>query len=142
MEDFDFLEFEFYGEMIDIVRGNIYAKELMNRINHTPNKKGNWKEERGTSYFEITDTELLKRLRRYDCQGIEYDEYAEPDFIKYAIAIVTIENMGYSRRKISDMRRTSFYRPIRLKKRMFCLEKNLKSIKRKINFRGMNVVME
>lgn len=51
------------------------------------------------SYFEITDNELLYKLRRYSCNGINYDEFAEPDFSKYAIETVWIENIGCSRRR-------------------------------------------
>lgn len=96
-DDIDYLDED--GRMFDLVRGNIYAKDLHKRINHTPNKIGEWDDEKGTSFFRITDGLLLERLKRYECNGIYYNEYAEPDFSKYAIAVVWIENMGCSRRK-------------------------------------------
>lgn len=86
------------GELIDLVRGNIYAKELEKRIKHTPIRRGRWIGEKGTSIFEITDSILLDKLKKYKCKEIHYDEYAEPNFSEYAVVIISIENMGHSRR--------------------------------------------
>lgn len=97
IDDIDYSDSE--GEMFDQIRGNIYLNELDKRIKHTPCKKGKWTGERGKSFFEITDEVLLEKLKRYECNGIEYDEYAEPDFSKYEVASVWLENMGQSRRK-------------------------------------------
>lgn len=95
----DFISWDEEGELIDLVHGHIYAKELSIRIKHSPNKHGIWTGDRGTSVFVIIDEALLKKLERYGCNGIEYDIYAEPDFSQYAVEKVGILNMGHSRRR-------------------------------------------
>lgn len=73
MCDIDYTDTD--GAMFDLIRGNIYPNELVKRIRHTPKRNGIWHGERGMSYFEITDTDILNKLKPYGCCGIHYNEY-------------------------------------------------------------------